>query len=86
MMRDANAGRIQGGFLDLPTAAYLLPQGNYPNLKMASSYQPTIMGSLGLATRKEDSALLERNNKALVKLKADGANDAIQKKWRWSGG
>ena len=52
---------------------------------MASSYQPTIMGSLGLATRKEDSALLDRINKALVKLKADGAIDAILKKWGLSG-
>ena len=44
---------------------------------MAQSYQPTVMGSLGLATRKDDTALLERINKALAKLKADGANDQI---------
>ncbi|HCW18816.1 MAG TPA: amino acid ABC transporter substrate-binding protein, partial [Achromobacter sp.] len=66
-------------------AAYILTQGNYPNLKMASSYQPTIMGSLGLATRKEDTALLDRINKALTKLKANGAIDAILKKWGLSG-
>ena len=52
MMRDANAGRIQGGFMDYPIAAYILSQGNYPNLKMARSYQPTVVGSLGLATRR----------------------------------
>jgi polar amino acid transport system substrate-binding protein len=85
MMRDANAGRIQGGFMDFPIAAYVLSQGNYPNLKMAQSYQPTIMGSLGLATRKEDTELLERINKALAKLKADGAIDAILKKWGLGG-
>jgi len=85
MMRDANAGRIQGGFMDYPIAAYILTQGNYPNLKMAQSYQPTVMGSLGLATRKDDTALLERINKALAKLKADGAIDQILKKWGLGG-
>ncbi|WP_251864481.1 ABC transporter substrate-binding protein [Achromobacter sp. Marseille-Q4962] len=81
MMRDANAGRIQGGFMDYPIAAYIISQGNYPNLKMAQAYQPTVMGSLGIAARKDDTALLERVNKALAKLKADGTIDAILKKW-----
>ena len=48
---------------------------------MAQSYQPTVMGSLGLATRKDDTALLDRINKALTKLKADGSIDRILKKW-----
>ncbi|MNN88097.1 Bacterial extracellular solute-binding protein, family 3 [compost metagenome] len=71
--------------MDFPIATYILTQGNYPNLKMAQAYQPTIMGSLGLATRKEDTELLERINKALAKLKADGAIDAILKKWGLGG-
>ncbi|KAG1529793.1 hypothetical protein G6F50_017756 [Rhizopus delemar] len=54
MMRDANAGRIQGGFMDFPIAAYILTQGNYPNLKMASSYQPTIMGAGQAEGRRRD--------------------------------
>ncbi|MDQ8035749.1 amino acid ABC transporter substrate-binding protein [Bordetella genomosp. 1] len=85
MMRDANAGRIQGGFMDYPIAAYIINQGNHPNLKMAKSYEPTVIGSLGLATRKEDTALLDRINKALDKLKGDGTIDTILKKWGLAG-
>jgi polar amino acid transport system substrate-binding protein len=81
MMRDANAGRIQAGFMDFPIAAYILTQGNYPNLRMATTYQPTIPGSVGIATRKEDTELLAKINKGLAALKANGALDAILKKW-----
>jgi polar amino acid transport system substrate-binding protein len=81
MMRDANAGRIQAGFMDYPIAAYILTQGNYPNLRMDPSYKPTVVGSLGIAMRKEDSALQERVNKALASLQSKGEIDAILKKW-----
>lgn len=81
MMRDLNAGRIQGGFMDDPIASYLLRQGNYPNLKMARSYSSIMTGSLGLVTRKDDTALRERINKALAKLRADGVIDQILKQW-----
>jgi polar amino acid transport system substrate-binding protein len=80
MMRDANAGRIQGGFMDYPIAASIIAKGAYPNLKMAKSYEPTVVGSLGIATRKEDTELLARIDKALTKLKADGTIDGILKK------
>ena len=81
MMRDANAGRIQGGFMDYPIAASIIAKGAYPNLKMAKSYEPIVVGSLGIATRKEDTELLARIDKALTKLKADGTIDGILKKW-----
>lgn len=85
MMRDANANRIQAGFMDFPIAAYILTQGNYPNLRMATQYKPTVMGSLGLAARKDDPELLARVNKALAALQANGEIDAILKKWGLGG-
>lgn len=85
MMRDANAGRIQGGFMDYPIAAYTLSQGNFSNLHMVPSYKPVVLGSLGLATRKEDTALLDKINTALAKLQADGEIDRILKKWGLGG-
>lgn len=81
MMRDANAGRIQAGFMDYPIASYILTQGNYPNLRMATTYQPTIPGSVGIATRKDDTELLAKINKSLATLKGNGTIDAILKKW-----
>lgn len=81
MMRDANAGRIQAGFMDYPIAAYILTQGNYPNLKMATSYKPTVMGSVGIAARKDDPELVAKVNKALATLKGNGKIDEILKKW-----
>jgi len=81
MMRDANAGRIQGGFMDFPIATYIISQGNYPNLQMAKSYKPTVLGSLGLAVRKDDTATLEKINTALKSLQSKGEIETILKKW-----
>ena len=81
MMRDANAGRIQAGFMDYPIAAYILTQGNYPNLRMAKTYKPAVPGNVGIATRKDDTELLAKINKSLATLKANGTIDTILKKW-----
>jgi polar amino acid transport system substrate-binding protein len=81
MMRDANAGRIQGGFMDYPIAAYTLKQGNYPNLRMVDSYQPKVTGSVGIAARKDDKELLDKVNAALKTLQANGTIEGILKKW-----
>src|SRR5690606_9593303 len=81
MMRDANAGRIQGGLMDYPIAPSIIADRAEPNLKMAKSYEPTVVGSLGIATRQDDTELLAKINKALEKLKSDGTIDGILKKW-----
>ncbi|OZI66392.1 ABC transporter substrate-binding protein [Bordetella genomosp. 11] len=84
MMRDVNAGRIQGGFMDYPIAAYTINQntsGAFGNLRMVKSYKPAVTGSVGIATRKDDTALMNKIDTALKKLKSDGTIDAILKKW-----
>lgn len=81
MIRDLNTGRIQAGILDYPIAAYILSQGNHPNVVMDKSYKPTVVGSIGMATNKGNIELMARINKALDKLKADGTVDQIMKKW-----
>jgi len=81
LMSDVNAGRIQAGFLDFPIAAYAISLGKFPNLKMNRSYQPVVVNGVGIATRKEDAALLSQVNASLAKLKADGTIAAILKKW-----
>lgn len=81
LMSDVNAGRIQAGFLDFPIAAYAISLNKFPNLKMNRSYQPVVINGVGIATRKEDSALLSQINASLAKLKADGTIGAILKKW-----
>lgn len=85
MMRDVNAGRIQAGFMDYPIATYIISQGKYPNLHMDPAYQPVVVGSLGIAARKDDTATLDKVNAAITKLKADGTIEAILKKWGLSG-
>lgn len=81
LMRDANAGRIDLGVLDYPIAAYAVAKGQFPNLRMVTSYQPTMPNSIGIATRKDDTELMGKVNAAIAKLKADGRIDAILKKW-----
>lgn len=81
MIRDLNVGRIQAGILDYPIAAYILSQGNHPNVMLDKAYKPTVVGSIGMATNKGNTELMARINAALDKLKADGTVDQILKKW-----
>lgn len=81
MISDLNAGRIEAGLLDYPIAAYILSQGNNPNVKLDNSYKPQVMGSIGIAANKSNPELLATVNAALTKLKANGTIDAILKKW-----
>lgn len=81
LMRDANAGRIDAGMLDYPIAAYAVSKGNFPNLRMVTTFKPTMVNSIGIATRKGETETMGKVNTALAKLKASGAIDAILKKW-----
>jgi polar amino acid transport system substrate-binding protein len=81
LMRDANAGRIDAGVLDYPIAAYAVAKGVFPELRMVTSYKPTIVNSVGIATAKGNTELMGKINAALTKLKADGTLDTILKKW-----
>jgi polar amino acid transport system substrate-binding protein len=81
LMRDANAGRIDAGVLDYPIAAFAVSKGLFPNLRMATTFKPTMVNSIGIATRKGDTELMGKVNAALTKLKANGSIDAILKKW-----
>ena len=81
ILRDVSAGRIQAGFADLPIVAYNLQQGGFPSVRLVRSYVSVITGSVGIATRKSDPALLAHVNAALEKLRADGTLKAILAKW-----
>lgn len=81
LMRDANAGRIDAGVLDYPIAAFAVAKGQFPNLRLVTSYQVTMPNSIGIATRKGDAELMARVNAAIDKLKADGTIDATLRKW-----
>lgn len=81
ILRDVSAGRIQAGFADLPIVAYNLQQGGFPSVRLVRSYVSVITGSVGIAARKSDPALLAQVNAALDKLRADGTLKAILAKW-----
>jgi len=81
ILRDVNAGRLQAGFADLPIVAYNLQQGGFPGVRVVRSYASVITGSVGIAVRKSDPALLARINASLEKLRSDGTLQAIMTKW-----
>ncbi|QHI97459.1 transporter substrate-binding domain-containing protein [Xylophilus rhododendri] len=81
LMRDANAGRIDAGMLDYPIAAFAVGRGTFPNLRMVTTFKPTMVNSIGIAARKGETETMDKVNAAVTKLKANGAIDAILKKW-----
>ena len=81
IMRDVNTGRLKAGFGDYPILAYNVKQGNFPELRLVTSFKATIVGSIGIGMRKGDAALLDKINASLAKLKANGTVDKILAKW-----
>lgn len=81
IIRDVNAGRLQAGFADFPIVAYNLQAGGFPGVRLVRSYQSVLTGSVAIAVRKSDPALLARVNASLDKLRADGTLQVILTKW-----
>lgn len=81
VMQDVDSGRIQAGLGDYPIFAYFLKQGRFPNLRLVETYQPIVIGQIGLGLRKDDPKLLERLNKAIDTLKSNGKIDELKAKW-----
>jgi polar amino acid transport system substrate-binding protein len=81
VLRDVNAGRISAGFADYPIVAYNLAQGLFPETRLAKSYKPSIVGSVGIGVRKTDKELLAKINASLAKLEAEGQVKQILAKW-----
>ena len=81
LMRDVNTGRLKAGFADYPILAYNVKLGNFPELRLVTSYKSTILGSIGIGVRKSDGELLKKVNASLARLKANGTVDKILAKW-----
>ena len=81
ILRDVAAGRLQGGFADFPIVAYAIGQGNYPGLRLVRSYKPMVVGSVGIAVRKDEPELLAKINASLEHMRGDGRLQAILTKW-----
>ncbi len=81
IMRDVNIGRLQAGFADYPIVAYNLKLGLFPAVRLVRSYTSTIVGSIGIGVRKDETALLAKINDVLSGLQQDGTIKAILAKW-----
>jgi polar amino acid transport system substrate-binding protein len=81
IIRDVNVGRIKAGFADYPIVAYQLAQGGYPETRLAKNYKSMLVGSVGIAVRKGDKAMLDKVNTASRKMKSDGEIDKILANW-----
>jgi polar amino acid transport system substrate-binding protein len=81
IIRDVNIGRIKAGFADYPIVAYQIAQGGYPEARVAKNYKSMLVGSVGIAVRKGDKAMLDKINASLRKMKADGTIDKILANW-----
>ena len=81
IIRDVNIGRIKAGFADYPIVAYQIAQGGYPEARVAKNYKSMLVGSVGIAVRKGDKAMLDKVNASLRKMKSDGTIDKILANW-----
>jgi polar amino acid transport system substrate-binding protein len=81
MLREVESGRLKAGFADYPSVAYQLAHGSYHGVRLAKSYRPQIVSSVGIGVRRGDPLLL-RINRSLAKLKTYGTTDRILADWK----
>ena len=81
ILRDVGVGRIEAGFGDHPIVAYQLGLGTHPEVRLVRSYQPRIVGSIGIGVRKGEGELLGRINVSLTRLKENGTIAKILAGW-----
>jgi len=82
ILRDVGVGRIAAGFGDHPIVSYQLGLGTHPDVRLVRSYQPRIVGSIGIGLRKEDGELLSNINESLARLKENGTIEKILAGWQ----
>jgi polar amino acid transport system substrate-binding protein len=80
-IHDVSLGRIKAAFGDYPIIAYQISQGVHKDVRMLRGIKPILTVDIGMAVRKGDKVNLEKLNKSLAKLKADGTMDKILSKW-----
>jgi polar amino acid transport system substrate-binding protein len=80
IMRDVSLGRIAAGFGDAPIVSYQIAQGTFRGVRLLADYRPSVVGSIGIGTRKGDP-VMARINAGLVRAKADGTLAALIGKW-----
>jgi polar amino acid transport system substrate-binding protein len=81
ILRDVQLGRIKAGIVDEPISRYRLGQDKDTTLRVVTTYEPQVVGQVGLAVKKGDTALLNQLNAGIAKLKADGRIMKLQEKW-----
>ncbi len=81
LMRDLNSGRIQAAISDAPVVSYYLKEGLYADTKIVPTYQPSMVGSLGIGLRKDETDVKRRIDAALKTMVADGTMQKILSKW-----
>jgi polar amino acid transport system substrate-binding protein len=81
MLRDVGLGRIKAGFGTAPILKYEIAQNPDFKVKLVSTYEPKMTGSVGIGVRKTDGELLKKINASLATLQANGTVDKILAKW-----
>lgn len=81
IMNDVNAGRIKAGFADAPIMGYYLSQGQFPEVRLVKSYEATLPGKIGIATKKGDTEHMTKINAAIEEMKKSGELDQLIQKW-----
>ncbi len=76
-IHDVSLGRIKAAFGDYPIIAYQISQGVHKDVRMLKGIKPILTVDIGMAVRKGDKVNLEKLNKSLAKLRADGTMDKI---------
>src|SRR5437762_4638047 len=81
ILREMSMGHIRAGFGDAAIFRHQLAQNASFRASLVPTYEPKLIGSIGIGVRKSDTELLAKINASLAKLRANGTIDKILARW-----
>ena len=77
LLNAINSNKVDAGIVDSVIVKYSLLKDKNLILRMLKDYKPEVIGTVGIAVRKNDTTLLQVFNEKINEMKADGTLYAI---------
>lgn len=82
LIRDVSLGRLDAAIGDGPSMTHQVNTQGLKGVRHVESYESIMPTTIALAVKKGDSEFLDKLNKGLDTLRANGSIDTILKKWK----
>lgn len=81
LLKDIQNKRLDAAIADSPTFTYLKSKNPDAKFRVVKDYVPSLAGEIGIGIAKDNTALVDKLNEAIIAAKEDGTFKEIYGKW-----